>query len=56
MRAGSFLDDHVRLSASRGREHFVTMRRRIRPSGKVRAARELTARAREIAAMKGRPA
>lgn len=50
---GAFLDDYAQLSTSRGDEHFATMRRRVRPYGKVRAVRELTARAREVAALKG---
>ena len=53
---GAFLDDYVQLSTSRGDEHFDTMRRRIRSYGKVRAVRELTARSREVAALKGQAA
>ncbi|UGY92897.1 hypothetical protein [Streptomyces gobiensis] len=47
-----FLDDYVLLSTARGDEHFDTLRRRIRPYRKTRAARELQARAREVAALK----
>lgn len=49
---GRFLDDYVVLSTARGDEHFATMRKRIRPYAKTGAGRELTERAREIAALK----
>lgn len=49
----AFLDDYAQLSTSRGDEHFDTMRRRVRPYKRVRAVRELTERARDVAALKG---
>ncbi|NLU76189.1 hypothetical protein HCC61_26700 [Streptomyces sp. HNM0575] len=52
----AFLDDYVQLRTSRGDEHFDTMRRRVRPYGRVRAVRELTQRAREVAVLKGQAA
>ncbi|MEV0262092.1 hypothetical protein AB0I49_12170 [Streptomyces sp. NPDC050617] len=48
----TFLDDYVQLSTARGDEHFDTMRRRVRPYGKIRAVRELAERARSVAALK----
>jgi hypothetical protein len=53
---GKFLDDYAQLSTSRGDEHFATMRRRMRPYGKVRAVRELTDQARSVAVLKGKAA
>ncbi|MET8655599.1 hypothetical protein [Streptomyces griseus] len=50
---GAFLDDYVGLSSARGDEHFTTMRKRIAPYGKIRAARELQERSRQVAGMKG---
>lgn len=50
---GTFLDDYVGLSSARGDEHFATMRKRIAPYGKLRAARELQERSRQVAGMKG---
>ncbi|MEV8334746.1 hypothetical protein OG501_23635 [Streptomyces niveus] len=50
---GAFLDGYTSLSTARGDEHFVTMRRRIAPYRKVRAVRELGARAQQVAALKG---
>lgn len=50
---GTFLDDYVRLSSARGDEAIVTMRKRIAPYGKVRAARELQERSRQVAWIKG---
>ncbi len=50
---GTFLDDYVGLSSARGDEHFATLRRRIAPYGKVRAARELQERSRQVAGVKG---
>ncbi|MFI8163089.1 hypothetical protein ACIF6I_28155 [Streptomyces microflavus] len=50
---GTFLDDYVGLSSARGDEHFETMRKRIAPYGKLRAARELQERSRQVAGMKG---
>ncbi|WP_306610703.1 hypothetical protein [Streptomyces lunaelactis] len=49
---GAFLDDYVMLSTARGDEHFGTMRNRIAPYRKVRAVRDLDARARQVAALK----
>ncbi len=50
---GTFLDDYVGLSSARGDEHFATMRKRIAPYGRLRAARELHERSRQVAGMKG---
>lgn len=50
---GAFLDGYTSLSTSRGDEHFATMRKRIAPYKKVRAVRELGARAQQVAALKG---
>ncbi|MER5767640.1 hypothetical protein [Streptomyces sp. NPDC001985] len=50
---GTFLDDYTLLSTARGDEHFRTMRRRIAPYRRVRAARELDERARLVAESKG---
>ncbi len=50
---GTFLDDYVGLSSARGDEHFATMRKRVAPYGKIRAARELQERSRQVAGMKG---
>ncbi|MFI7287204.1 hypothetical protein ACIBRY_11245 [Streptomyces anulatus] len=49
---GTFLDDYVGLSSARGDEHFATMRKRIAPYGKIRAARELQERSRQVVGMK----
>ncbi|GAB2819094.1 hypothetical protein [Streptomyces daliensis] len=49
---GRFLDDYLQISTSRGDEHFETMRRWTRQHGTVRAVRELTARAKEVADLK----
>ncbi|MGW3564333.1 hypothetical protein ACWDSL_10630 [Streptomyces sp. NPDC000941] len=45
---GHFLDDYERLSSARADEHFVTMRRRLRPHQANRYVRDLTGRAQEI--------
>lgn len=50
---GSFLDGYAGLSSARGDEQFVSMRKRIAPYRKVRAVRELSARAQQVAALKG---
>ncbi|MDG4857064.1 hypothetical protein P8605_02635 [Streptomyces sp. T-3] len=49
---GRFLDEYEHISSARGDEHFDTMRTRLRPHAKVRAVRELTARAHEVEALK----
>ncbi|MFI5863679.1 hypothetical protein [Streptomyces sp. NPDC051546] len=48
-----FLDEYEHLSSSRGDEHFDTMRRRLKPHGKIQAVRALTERAALVGAMKG---
>lgn len=50
---GAFLDGYTSLSTARGDEHFVTMRKRIAPYRKVRAVRDLSARAHQVATLKG---
>ncbi|MFC5152687.1 hypothetical protein [Streptomyces amakusaensis] len=45
----AFLDDYAQLSTARGDDHFHTMRRRVAPYRRVRAARELDERARALA-------
>jgi hypothetical protein len=42
----------MNLSTARGDEHFQTMRKRISPYRKNRAARELEERSHEVAALK----
>ncbi|MFC8076154.1 tol-pal system YbgF family protein [Streptomyces sp. NPDC057307] len=49
---GAFLDGYAGLSSARGDEHFATMRKRIAPYKKVRAVRELGARAQQVAVLK----
>ncbi|MGW1764047.1 hypothetical protein ACWCQL_08160 [Streptomyces sp. NPDC002073] len=50
---GRFLDDYEALSSARGDEHFEVMNLRLRPHAKVRAVRDLRARARRVAELKG---
>ncbi|MER5892674.1 hypothetical protein [Streptomyces sp. NPDC001876] len=49
----TFLDDYVGLATARGDDHFDTMRKRLAPHRKVRAVREISERARHVAALKG---
>ncbi|MXM68311.1 hypothetical protein GR925_34035 [Streptomyces sp. HUCO-GS316] len=49
---GTFLDDYAALSSARADEHFVIMRRGIRPYLSNPRARELHERARELARQK----
>ncbi|MER8264801.1 hypothetical protein ABT007_11430 [Streptomyces griseus] len=49
---GAFLDDYVGISSARGDEHCTTMRKRIVPHGKIRAARELQERSGQVAGIK----
>lgn len=48
----NFLEHYEHLSTARGDEHFGAMRRKLRPYGKVRAVRQLTHAADQVAALK----
>jgi hypothetical protein len=48
----AFLDDYATLASARADEHFDVLRRRIRPHLGNAKARELNARAREMAEQK----
>ncbi|WP_405907992.1 MULTISPECIES: hypothetical protein [unclassified Streptomyces] len=45
-------DDDEHVSSARGDDHFETMRTQLGRHAKARPVRELTARAREVAALK----
>lgn len=47
-----FLDEYEQVSSARGDDHFDTMRIVLRPHQRVHSVRELTERAREVAALK----
>jgi hypothetical protein len=47
-----FLDEYEHVSSVRGDDHFTTMRADLAPYAKARAVRELSGRAREVAAAK----
>lgn len=49
---GTFLDDYMVLSTSRGDEHFATMRNSLAAHRRVRAVREMGERVRTVAALK----
>lgn len=49
---GRFLDDYEHVSSARGDDHFETMRTQLGRHAKARPVKELTARAREVAALK----
>jgi len=50
---GRFLDDYEHVSSARGDDHFKTMCTQFRRHSKAQPVRELTGRAREVAALKG---
>ncbi|WP_407560411.1 hypothetical protein [Streptomyces sp. 184] len=47
-----FLEHYEQLSTARGDEHFAAMRRKLRPHATVRAVRQLTHAADQVAALK----
>lgn len=47
-----FLDEYEHVSSARGDDHFATMRKELAQHGKARAVRDLSTRAREVAALK----
>jgi hypothetical protein len=49
---GRFLDEYEHVSSARGDGHFSTMRTELRRHATARPVRELTGRAREVAALK----